>query len=85
MSLSFFPASFNLYHNVGCADNGEADEQQKHSESQIQSSSTASGMSHTVMTTPNVQYASPPQYGAGHAVVLSQNLIFTIVDLLHVQ
>lgn len=66
-----FPAIFNL-HTICCADNCQADEQQKQSESQIQSSSPAPGMSHTVMTTPNVQYASPPQYGAGHAVVLSR-------------
>ncbi|GMN54642.1 hypothetical protein TIFTF001_023776 [Ficus carica] len=49
-------------------DNCEADEQQKQSESQLESSSPAAGISHGVNTTPNVQYATPPQFGAGHAV-----------------
>ena len=53
-----------------CTDSHESDEHEKHSESQIQSS-PATGMSHSVMTTPNVQYATPLQFGAGHAVVLS--------------
>ncbi|POO00972.1 Nuclear transcription factor Y subunit A [Trema orientale] len=48
------------------SDNCESDEPQKNSESQIQSS-PAPGMSHTVVTTPNVQYQSP-QFGAGQAV-----------------
>ncbi|KAJ0081340.1 hypothetical protein Patl1_11376 [Pistacia atlantica] len=51
------------------SDNSEADEQQKHSESQIRSSSPVSGMSHPGITTP-VQYTTP-QLGAGHAMVLS--------------
>lgn len=50
------------------SDNCEADEQQKQSESQLESSSPAAGISHGVSTTPNVQYATPPQFGAGHAV-----------------
>lgn len=51
-------------------DNSEAGEQQKHSESQIQSSSPVTGISNHGIATPNVQYAAPPQLGAGHAVVL---------------
>uniref|UniRef100_A0A2N9J6M1 Nuclear transcription factor Y subunit n=1 Tax=Fagus sylvatica TaxID=28930 RepID=A0A2N9J6M1_FAGSY len=51
------------------SDNSEADEQQKHSESQIQSSSPATGMSHPGITTTNVQYPTPPQLGAGPAMV----------------
>ncbi|KAL5577389.1 hypothetical protein UlMin_019088 [Ulmus minor] len=50
------------------SDNCGADEQQKHSESQIQSSSLATGISQTLISTPNVQYANPPQFGAGHAM-----------------
>ncbi|KAL5838936.1 hypothetical protein ACOSQ3_011643 [Xanthoceras sorbifolium] len=49
------------------SDNSEVDEQQKHSESQIQSSSTATGVSHSGMTPTSVQYATP-QLGAGHAM-----------------
>ncbi|CAK9165891.1 unnamed protein product, partial [Ilex paraguariensis] len=46
----------------------EADEQQKQSEHQVQSSSQATGMSHPHITTPNMQYAAPPQLGAGNAM-----------------
>ncbi|TXG48118.1 hypothetical protein EZV62_027412 [Acer yangbiense] len=49
------------------SDNSEVDEQQKHSESHIQSPSTATGVSHPGMTPTNVQYATP-QLGAGHAM-----------------
>lgn len=50
------------------SDNSEADEQQKHSESQIHSSSPITGMSHPGVTTSNVQYPTPPQLGAGPAM-----------------
>ncbi|KAF4376899.1 hypothetical protein F8388_022615 [Cannabis sativa] len=50
------------------SDNCEAEEQQNHSDSQNQSSSPAPGMPNTVMSAPNVQYATSPQFGAGHAV-----------------
>lgn len=52
-----------------CTDNSDADEQRKHPESQLQSSTPAMGMSHPSITTPNVQYATH-QVGAGHAMVL---------------
>ncbi|KAH9796094.1 nuclear transcription factor Y subunit A-7 [Citrus sinensis] len=48
-------------------DNSDADEQRKHPESQLQSSTPAMGMSHPSITTPNVQYATH-QVGAGHAM-----------------
>ncbi|KAG6790288.1 hypothetical protein POTOM_006436 [Populus tomentosa] len=47
--------------------NSEADEQQKESEPQIQSSSPAMALAHPGFSTPNVQYATP-QLGAGHAM-----------------
>ncbi|KAH9796096.1 nuclear transcription factor Y subunit A-7 [Citrus sinensis] len=47
--------------------NSDADEQRKHPESQLQSSTPAMGMSHPSITTPNVQYATH-QVGAGHAM-----------------
>lgn len=50
------------------SDNSEADEQQKHSESQIHSSSPITGMSHPGVTASNVQYPTPPQLGAGPAM-----------------
>ncbi|KAK7823421.1 nuclear transcription factor y subunit a-7 [Quercus suber] len=50
------------------SDNSEADEQQKHSESRIHSSSPITGMSHPGVTTSNVQYPTPPQLGAGPAM-----------------
>lgn len=51
------------------SDNSEgADEQQKHSEPQIQSSSPAAGISHPGITAPTIQYATPPQLGAGNAM-----------------
>ncbi|KAJ6949845.1 hypothetical protein NC651_003738 [Populus alba x Populus x berolinensis] len=49
------------------SDNSEADEQQKESEPQIQSSSPAMALAHPGFSTPNVQYATP-QLGAGHAM-----------------
>ncbi|KDO75265.1 hypothetical protein CISIN_1g0264741mg [Citrus sinensis] len=49
------------------SDNSDADEQRKHPESQLQSSTPAMGMSHPSITTPNVQYATH-QVGAGHAM-----------------
>lgn len=54
---------------IGSIDNSEADEQQKHSESQIHSSSPVSGMSYPGVRTP-LQYTTP-QLGAVHAMVLS--------------
>ncbi|CDP17312.1 unnamed protein product [Coffea canephora] len=50
-------------HNL--SDNGEADEQQSHSESLFQSACQVTGISHPVMTAPSMQYAAPPQLGAG--------------------
>ncbi|KAG2688797.1 hypothetical protein I3843_09G111400 [Carya illinoinensis] len=50
------------------SDNSEADEQQKHSESQIQSLSPATGMSHPGISSQNVQYQTPQQLGAAHAL-----------------
>ncbi|KAF8028806.1 hypothetical protein BT93_E1458 [Corymbia citriodora subsp. variegata] len=49
------------------SENGEADEQQKHSEQH--ESSPATGVPHPGVTLPNVQYATPPQLGAGHVMV----------------
>ncbi|KAK9936918.1 hypothetical protein M0R45_013738 [Rubus argutus] len=49
------------------SDSSESDDQQKHSESQIHSSSPAPGMSHPGIPGP-IQYVAPPQIGAGHAV-----------------
>ncbi|KAJ0017884.1 hypothetical protein Pint_11221 [Pistacia integerrima] len=60
------------------SDNSEADEQQKHSESQIRSSSPVSGMSHPGITTP-VQYTTP-QLGAGHA--MKQSLIGVVAVMV---
>ncbi|KAK3430591.1 nuclear transcription factor Y subunit A-7 [Eucalyptus grandis] len=48
------------------SENGEADEQQKHSEQH--ESSPATGVPHPGVSLPNVQYATPPQLGAGHAM-----------------
>ncbi|KAI4297059.1 hypothetical protein L6164_036967 [Bauhinia variegata] len=48
----------------------EANEQQKQSESQIHSSSS-NGISHPGISTQNVQYATPPQLGTGHAMAPS--------------
>lgn len=50
------------------SENSEADEQEKHSDTQIQPS-PATGMSHPGIITPNVPYAVPPQLGAGHSMV----------------
>ncbi|GFZ06090.1 nuclear factor Y, subunit A7 [Actinidia rufa] len=52
----------------GRPDNSEADEQQKHSDTQVQSSSPATGTSHPATTTPSVQYMMPPQLGQGNAM-----------------
>ncbi|RVW98511.1 hypothetical protein CK203_026906 [Vitis vinifera] len=43
----------------------------KHSELQVQSSSPAAGASHPGSAAANIPYATPPQLGAGHAMVLS--------------
>ncbi|KAJ6770204.1 NUCLEAR TRANSCRIPTION FACTOR Y SUBUNIT A-7 [Salix purpurea] len=61
---------FNYDNNIfkSCfPDNSEADEQQKHSEPQVQSSSPANALAHPGISPPNVQYATP-QLGAGHAM-----------------
>ncbi|KAM7524826.1 hypothetical protein LguiA_014728 [Lonicera macranthoides] len=49
------------------SDNSEANERQKHSEPQVQSSSSATEISHPGIT-PSIQYATPPQFGAGNAM-----------------
>ncbi|KAM5587481.1 hypothetical protein ABKV19_006096 [Rosa sericea] len=49
------------------SDSSESDDQQKHSESPMISSSPAPGMSHPGIPGP-MQYVAPPQIGAGHAV-----------------
>ncbi|KAJ9163211.1 hypothetical protein P3X46_022905 [Hevea brasiliensis] len=51
-----------------CPDNSETNEQQKHSESQIQSLSPATAPVHPGMSTPNVQYATSLQLGSGHTM-----------------
>ena len=63
---------FNYDNNIfkSCIpDKTEADEQQKHSEPQVQSS-PANALAHPGISPPNVQYATP-QLGAGHAMVFS--------------
>ncbi|PSR98722.1 Nuclear transcription factor Y subunit A-7 like [Actinidia chinensis var. chinensis] len=45
-----------------------SDEQQKHSDTQVQSSSPATGTPHPATTTPIVQYMTPPQLGQGNAM-----------------
>ncbi|CAK9141159.1 unnamed protein product [Ilex paraguariensis] len=51
------------------SDIGEADEQQKLSKTQVQSSSPAIGMSHPIITTSNMQCATP-QLGVGNPMDL---------------
>ncbi|XP_071724945.1 nuclear transcription factor Y subunit A-7-like [Rutidosis leptorrhynchoides] len=53
----------------GLSDNNEADQQQKQSEPQLQSSTAAVGVTPTGITAPNAQYSAPSQLGAGHALV----------------
>lgn len=57
-------------------ENEEADEQQKHSEQH--ESSPATGVPHPGVTLPNVQYATPPQLGAGHAMVLCSCCLYNV-------
>lgn len=52
------------------SDNGEADDQQSHSESPLHSTCQVTGTSHSVMTAPSIQYVAPPQLGAGNAMVM---------------
>ncbi|XP_041024442.1 nuclear transcription factor Y subunit A-7-like isoform X1 [Juglans microcarpa x Juglans regia] len=65
---------FNVHYSLmtssanDLSDNSEADEQQKHSESLIQSLSPATGMSHSGISSQNVQYQTPQQLGAAHAL-----------------
>ncbi|XP_038718793.1 nuclear transcription factor Y subunit A-7 [Tripterygium wilfordii] len=47
------------------SENSETDEQQKCSETQIESSSPTPGLVHPAITNTNVQYATTPQLGAG--------------------
>lgn len=67
-SFPFDMASLFLF-----SDSSEVDEQQKHSEINIQSSSPAAVMSHPGSAAANMPYATPPQLGAGHAMVQSSN------------
>ncbi|XP_038723512.1 nuclear transcription factor Y subunit A-7-like isoform X2 [Tripterygium wilfordii] len=46
------------------SENSETDEQQKHSETQIESSSPTNGLVHPEIANTNVQYATIPQLGA---------------------
>ncbi|KAL7241929.1 hypothetical protein ACSBR1_014494 [Camellia fascicularis] len=50
------------------SDDSEAEEQHKHSETQVQSSAPVTGMSYPGLTPPNVQYATPPQLGPGNTM-----------------
>ncbi|KAH6830718.1 nuclear factor Y [Perilla frutescens var. hirtella] len=50
------------------SDNSEADEQQKHTDSYVQTSSPGKGMCHTGIASPAMHYASPAQVGAGNAM-----------------
>ncbi|KAJ9140868.1 hypothetical protein P3X46_031462 [Hevea brasiliensis] len=50
------------------SDNSETNEQQKHSESQILSSSPAAALVHPGMSNTNIQYATSLQLGSGHAM-----------------
>ncbi|KAJ4849722.1 hypothetical protein Tsubulata_036156 [Turnera subulata] len=53
-------------HNL--SDNSEAEEQQKHSDPQVQSPSSGTLVPQPGISTPGVQYATAPQLGAGHAM-----------------
>nr|CAM12544.1 YA6 [Antirrhinum majus] len=50
------------------SDNSEADEQQKHTDSQLQSPSSANGMAHPGIASQTMQYAAPPQLGVNGMV-----------------
>jgi nuclear transcription factor Y alpha len=52
----------------GLPDNNEADEQQKQSEPQVQSSSPVTGVIHPGIIAPNAQYSATSQLRAGHAM-----------------
>ncbi|KAL8508051.1 hypothetical protein ACS0TY_018564 [Phlomoides rotata] len=49
------------------SDNSEADEQQRHAESQMQPLSPAKGMCHPGIASPTMHYAAPAQLGVGNA------------------
>lgn len=67
-------------------DNSECDEQQKQSELQVQSSNPAAGVSHPGGAAANIPYATPPQLGVGHAMVLSsRDQLFKYSFFLKVQ
>jgi hypothetical protein len=55
-------------YQTNCCPDNEADGQQQ-SESQMQPPISANGISHAGIDTQVVQYAAPPQLGAGHAMV----------------
>ncbi|KAG5562290.1 hypothetical protein RHGRI_005125 [Rhododendron griersonianum] len=50
------------------SDNSEADELQNHPQDQAHSASPATGMPHTGITTPSIQYATPSLIGSGNAM-----------------
>ncbi|XP_065846958.1 nuclear transcription factor Y subunit A-7 isoform X2 [Euphorbia lathyris] len=50
------------------SDNSEASEQQNNSESQIQSSPSATALLHPGISTQNVQYSTTPHLGSGHTM-----------------
>jgi len=50
------------------SDNSEADEQQNHPEDQEYLASPVTGMSHPGITTPSIQYLTPPLIGPGNAM-----------------
>lgn len=54
----------------GILDNSETEQQQKHSEHEIQSSSPSNLMPHSATIAPAMHYAIPPQNGNGNAMVL---------------
>ncbi|KAG8639213.1 hypothetical protein MANES_14G123000v8 [Manihot esculenta] len=62
------------------SDNSEPNEQQEHAESQSQSSSPATALVHPVMSIPNVQYATSPQLGSGHAAAAAAAAAYPYPD-----
>lgn len=51
------------------SDNDDADEQQSHGESQIQSPGQVTGMSHPAVAAPGMQYVAPPHLGPANSLV----------------
>ncbi|KAM7271176.1 hypothetical protein ACFE04_030390 [Oxalis oulophora] len=69
ISVGSFSMSSVMTSSVhGLSDSNEADEQQKQSESQIQSSTPVTGVVHPGISASNAQYSVSPQLGAGHAM-----------------